>query len=75
MYLHVLVWCVYVVLFTCFAVNFLTPWTVAHQAPLSMGFPRKNIGVGCHFPLRGVCVYKWSPGVVHFEGSSQDMVN
>ena len=30
---------------------FPTPWTVAHQAPLSMGFSRKNIGVGCHFLL------------------------
>ena len=27
---------------------FATPWTVALQAPLSMGFPRKNTGVGCH---------------------------
>ena len=24
----------------------LTPWTVAHQAPLSMGFSGKNTGVG-----------------------------
>ena len=24
------------------------PWTVAHQAPLTMGFFRKNTGVGCH---------------------------
>ena len=40
MYLHVLVWCVYVVVFICSVVNFLTPWTVAHQAPQSMGFPR-----------------------------------
>ena len=24
------------------------PWTVAHQAPLSMGFSRQNTGVGCH---------------------------
>ena len=29
---------------TCVS-NFLTPWTVAHQAPLSMGFPGKNTGV------------------------------
>ena len=27
---------------------FATPWTVAHQAPLTMGFFRKNTGVGCH---------------------------
>ena len=30
---------------------FVTPWTVAHQAALSMGFSRKNTGVGCHFLL------------------------
>ena len=33
---------------------FLTPWTVAHQAPLSMGFSRKNTGRGCHFLLHGI---------------------
>ena len=33
---------------------FVTPWTVAHQAPLSMGFPSKNTGVGCHFFLQGI---------------------
>ena len=31
-----------------------TPWTVAHQSPLSMGFPRKNIQVGCRFLLWGI---------------------
>ena len=30
---------------------FVTPWTVAHQAPLSVDFPGKNTGVGCHFLL------------------------
>ena len=25
-------------------------WTVACQAPLSMGFSGKNIGAGCHLP-------------------------
>ena len=24
-----------------------TPWTVAHQAPLSMGLPRQEYRVGC----------------------------
>ena len=33
---------------------FVTLWTVAHQAPLSMDFPGKNIGVGCHFLLQGI---------------------
>ena len=41
--------------------SFATPWAVAHQAPLSMGFarllspwdlPGKNTGVGCHSPLQ-----------------------
>ena len=32
-----------------------TPWTVAHQAPLSMGnSPGKNTGVGCHFFILGI---------------------
>ena len=30
-----------------------TPWTVACQAPLSMGFSSKNTGVGSHFLLQG----------------------
>ena len=30
-----------------------TPCTVAHQAPLSKGFP-KNTGAGCHFLLQGI---------------------
>ena len=35
--------------------SFVTPWTVALQAPLSMGiFPGKNSGVGCHFLLQGI---------------------
>ena len=33
---------------------FETLWTVACQAPLSMDFSGKNIGVGCHFFLQGI---------------------
>ena len=36
---------------------FATPWTIACQASLSMGFPRQEylgIGMGCHFLLRGI---------------------
>ena len=33
---------------------FPTPWTIACQAPLSMDFPGKNAGVGCHFLLQGI---------------------
>ena len=35
---------------------FVTLWTVAHQASLSMGFSRQEYctGVGCHFLLQGI---------------------
>ena len=32
----------------------VTLQTRAHQAPLSMGFPGKNTGVGCHGLLQGI---------------------
>ena len=30
---------------------FLIPWTIAHQTPLSMGFPRRESWSGLHFLL------------------------
>ena len=47
-----------------------TPWTAAYQAPLSMGFPGKSTGVGCHCllhkntlidPKRSVIKSVWAP--------------
>ena len=32
--------------------SFVTPWTVAHEVPLSTGFLGKNTGVGWHFLLQ-----------------------
>ena len=32
----------------------VTSWTIFHQVPLSMDFPGKNTGVGCHFLLQGI---------------------
>ena len=32
---------------------FATPWTVAHQVPLSMGFPRQEYWSGLPFPIPG----------------------
>ena len=29
----------------------MTPWTVAHQAPLCMGFPRQKYWSGLPFPI------------------------
>ena len=31
----------------------MTPWTVVHQAPLSMGFPRQEYCSGLPFPSPG----------------------
>ena len=31
--------------------SFVSPWTVAHQAPLSMGFPRQEYWSGLPFPF------------------------
>ena len=47
--------------------SFVTLWTVARQAPLSMGFSRQEYGVGCHFLLQGtfltqglnLCLLRW----------------
>ena len=33
--------------------SFVTPWAVAHQAPLSMGFPRQKYYSGLLFPYPG----------------------
>ena len=43
------------VLFCCLVVSdsFVTPWTIAHQAPLSMGFPRQECWSGLPFPFPG----------------------
>ena len=42
------------------------PWTVAHQAPLSMGFSRQEYWVGCHALLQGIFLTQGSnPGLLH----------
>ena len=33
---------------------FATPWAIAHQAPLSVKFPSKNMEVGCHSLIQGI---------------------
>ena len=35
-----------------------TPWTAAHQAPLSMDFPGKSTGLGCH-SFSNAWKWKW----------------
>ena len=43
-----------------------TLWTVAHQAPPSMGSPGKNTGVDCYFLLQGIFLTQGlNPGLPH----------
>ena len=43
---------------------FATPWTVAHQAPLSMGFPRQAYWSGLLLlPPGDLLIQGWSPGL------------
>ena len=47
-----------------------TPWTVAHQAPLSMGFPRQESGVGCHFLLQIFLTQGSNLHLLHWQADS-----
>ena len=40
-------------LVTKLCLTLATPWTVARQVPLSMGFPRQEYGGGLPFPTQG----------------------
>ena len=59
-YIHILI-CVRVCMLSrfCQVQIFVTLWTIAHQAPLPMGFSRQEYWVGCHaflhdiFPTQG----------------------
>ena len=42
---------------------FVTAWTIAHQAPLSMGFPRQEYWSGLPFPTPGTLP---DPGILHW---------
>ena len=45
---------------------FLTPQTIACQAPLSIDFPGKNTEVDCHFLLQGIFPTQWlNPWLLH----------
>ena len=50
---------------------FVTLQTIAHQAPLSVGFPSKNTGVGCHFYLQGIFLDQGlNPHLLHWQADS-----
>ena len=46
--------------------SFVTPWTVAHQASVSVQFPRREYWSGLPFP---------SPGIFLTQGSNVDLLH
>ena len=40
---------------------FVIPWTLAHQAPLSMGFSRQD----CHATTKRSCILQWRLKILH----------
>ena len=47
---------------------FVTPWTVAHQAPLSMEFSRQEYWSGLPFPSPRILLTQgWSPCLLHWQ--------
>ena len=61
-------WCVYIINVFFFSTSqwgvyiyvlsyiwfFVTPWTIVHQAPLSMGLSKQEYWMGYHFLLKGI---------------------
>ena len=63
----------YAMMLSCFSRVrlFATPRTVAHQAPLSMGFSSRNSGVGCHSLLWGFFLSQgWNSSLLHWQVDS-----
>ena len=42
----------------------VTPWILAHEAPMSVGLPRQEYWVGCHFLIQGIFLTQGS--TLHF---------
>ena len=58
----------------CHVRLFVTPWTVAHQVPLSVGFSRQEHWSGCHALLQEIFLIQGlNPhylGLLHSQASS-----
>ena len=51
--------------------SFMTLWTIALEAPVSMGFPGKKTGVGSHFLLQVIFLTQGlSPHLLHWQVDS-----
>ena len=47
------------------------PWTIAHQAPLSLDSPGTNTRVDCHFLLQGIVPTQGlNPSLLHYQAGS-----
>ena len=52
--------------------SFVIPWTVACQAPLSLGFPRQEYWKGLPFFLRGIFLTQgWNLCLLHWHVDEQ----
>ena len=55
---------------------FGTPWTIAHQVPLSMGFSWQEYWSGLSFPPLGVLPTQGlNPCLLHWQGDSLPLSN
>ena len=48
----------------------MTPRSIAHQAPLSVGFPRQEYWMGCHFLLQIFPIQGSNPQLLHWQEDS-----
>ena len=53
----------------------MTPWTVAHQAPLSLEFSSQEYWMGCHFLLQGIFLTQGSNLDLFFFFLNLDLFN
>ena len=52
---------------------FVTPWTVAYQASLSMGFSRQEYWSGMPFPWLRICLPMQETQVLRFRSLGQEL--
>ena len=63
--------CVYCCLHSKSHPTLVTPWSIICQTPLSMGFPSKSTGVGCHFFFQGIFLTQgWNLHLLHWQAYS-----
>ena len=56
--------------------SFVTPWTIAHQVLLLMGFPCKNTGVSRHFLLQEIFLtWGLNPCLLNWQADSLPLSN